>query len=123
MQDVYYRHSTDGGRTWGKSLRVNDRIIDRRFGVFGSQDVNGPVGLVARDTVAYVSWDDTRNGTPENATSDIYFTRVRFGDASTVFGSSSTASAQRLWTLVGLGAGLALAGLALLFGMRLARRR
>lgn len=42
LQDIYYRSSTDGGRTWAESVKVNDRAIDRRFGVFGAQDVNPP---------------------------------------------------------------------------------
>jgi hypothetical protein len=123
VQDIYYRYSTDGGRTWAQSMRINDRAIDRRFGVFGTQDVNGPVGLVARDEVTYVAWDDTRNGSPETETSDIYFTRVRFDEPSAVFGVSGDGGSPRLWALAGLAGGLALAGLALFLGVPFARRR
>lgn len=121
FQDIYYRYSIDGGRTWAQSMKVNDRAIDRRFGVFSTQDVNGPVGLVARDEVAYVAWDDTRNGNPDTETSDVYFTRVRFDEPSEVF-TASTDGSPRLWAIVGLAGGLALAGLALLLAVPLVRR-
>ncbi len=104
-------------------MKINDRAIDRSFGVFGTQDVNGPVGLVARDEVTYVAWDDTRNGSPETETSDIYFTRVRFDEPSAVFGVSGDGGSPRLWALAGLAGGLALAGLALFLGVPFARRR
>lgn len=123
FQDIYYRYSTDGGRTWAQSTKVNDRAIDRRFGVFGKQDVNGPVGLVARDKVAYVAWDDTRNGNSESGTSDMYFTRVRFDEPSAVFAAGTTDGSSRLWALAGLAGGLAVAGLTLLLAVPLLRRR
>ena len=123
LQDIYYRYSTDGGRTWAPSTKVNDRAIDRRFGVFGVQDVNGPVGLVARDDVAYVAWDDTRNGNPQTESSDIYFTRVRFDEPSAVFAASTADGSPRLWAIVGLAGGLALGGLALVLAVPLVRRR
>jgi hypothetical protein len=123
LQDIYYRYSSDGGVTWAQSMKLNDRAIDRRFGVFGEQDVNGPVALVSRDEVTYAAWDDTRNGNPENAASDIYFTRVRFGEPSAVFDVSGAGSSPRLWALTGLAGGLTLAGLALLLGGPLVRRR
>lgn len=123
FQDVYYRYSRDGGQTWAESIKVNDRMINRQFGVFSTQDVNGPVGLASVADSVYVAWDDTRNGTAENEASDIYFTRVRFGSPEEVLSAGGSDSPSWLWLLPGIAAGLAVAGLVLLARSVLERGR
>jgi len=34
--DVYYSHSEDNGKAWSKNMRVTDRTIDRKLGVWGN---------------------------------------------------------------------------------------
>lgn len=123
FQDIYYRYSKDGGRTWSASTKINDRAIDRQFGVFSKQGVNGPVGMASLDDVVYIAWDDTRNGTSENEASDVYFTRVRFGSAQSVVSGGERDGPSWIWILPGVALGLTGAGLLLLIGGRFSRAR
>jgi len=60
--DVYYSSSTDNGRTWSKNVRVTDRSIDRKLGVWGNNfDMSSPVGIASTNAFAMFGWDDTRN--------------------------------------------------------------
>lgn len=123
LQDVYYTHSTDGGRTWAPGLRVTDRSIDRRIGVWNTNGLRGPTGIASTDQVAYLTWDDSRNGNEENQTQDVYFSRVRFESPDAVFGTSSLgADARPTWLALGAASALVLGGLVLLIGTRVARR-
>lgn len=106
-QDVYYTSSLDGGQTWSKNIRINDRIIDRRFGPRRGS-IDGPLGLVSTDLAVYVAWDDTRAGNEVTAAQDIYFTRVRWAPAAEVFGGV-TGEGTSPWTAGLLGAAVALA--------------
>lgn len=121
LQDVYYTYSTDRGRTWAKNLKVTDRAIDRRIGVWGNNiDLRGPIGLVSTNDRADISWDDSRNGGSESQSQDIYFTRVRFsagGDGGVDRGVPDLA-----WAVGGAAVALALAGLALFVATRRASR-
>lgn len=123
FQDVYYTSSADGGLTWAPNLRLNDRAIDRHIGVSQQGGIRGPIGIGSRDEAAYVAWDDTRNGTELTQSQDIYFTRARVADPADLFGSSGDDSSPVAWAAGGVAGGLALAGLALLAGNRLVRRR
>jgi hypothetical protein len=123
FQDIYYRYSKDGGRSWAESLKVNDRAINRQYGVFSTQDVNGPVGLASLNEVVYVAWDDTRNGTADTEASDIYFTRIRFGRPEEVVSGGRGDGFSGLWLLPGIAVGVAAAGLLLLAGGWFVRNR
>ena len=114
LQDVYYSFSTDGGSTWTKNLRVNDRVIDRTIGVAsGNNDINGPVGLASRNDMALIAWDDSRNGNPDTQSQDVYFTRARLSGANES-GTGSGDGSRLLWgSIFGVGLGLALSGAAL----------
>lgn len=108
FQDVYYAASTDGGRTWSKNRPLNDRPIDRRFGPRRTGGIYGPLGVVSTDKVAYVAWDDTRNGNDQNANQDIYFTRVRYAPAAEAFGAAKRTGVSP-WAAGLLGAAIAVA--------------
>ena len=108
FQDVYYAFSTDGGETWSENRRLNDRAIDRRFGPRRTGGIYGPLGLVSTEDVAYVAWDDTRNGNEQTGTQDIYFTRVRYAPPPEAFGGVAD-SAMSPWVAAFLGAAVAVA--------------
>ena len=60
--DVYYSSSTDNGKTWSKNVRVTDRTIDRKLGVWGNNfDMSSPPGIASTNAYALFGWDDTRS--------------------------------------------------------------
>jgi hypothetical protein len=124
FQDVYHASSTDGGVTWSKNRRLNDRPIDRRFGPRRTGGIYGPLGLVSTNETAYVAWDDTRSGNEQTGDQDIYFTRVRYAPAAEVFGGEVSAGISP-WVAGLLGAAIAVAigGLVVVIGAQDIRRR
>ena len=73
-QDVYYSYSLDGGRTFAENIKITDRIIDRRFGIWqGNADIHGPTGIVSTDDTVYFTWQDSRNGHGMGSADDTYF--------------------------------------------------
>ncbi len=78
LQDVWYTYSTDGGKTFARAVKVTDRMIDRRYGIWSNNvDVHAPVGLTSTDETAYLTWQDSRNGTNDGSAEDTYFATVR----------------------------------------------
>ena len=73
---------TDNGTTWSKNLRVTDRIVDRRIGVFDNDfDVSAPPGLATSNDYIIVGWDDTLNATPVElgaGTQDLFTAAVQY---------------------------------------------
>ncbi|MGH2705853.1 MAG: hypothetical protein ACRDJ4_12395 [Actinomycetota bacterium] len=119
FQEVYYTYSTDGGKTWAANVRVNDRAIDRRLGVFDTYGLRGNIGLASTKGAALVAWDEPRNANEDTQSQDVYFARVRFGaEPATVVQSRS----GWLWAIIGAGAALAVGGLILLLAGRSAGR-
>ena len=83
MQDIYHRYSTDGGRTWSKELKVNDRIIDRNYGVWSNNNhVHGPLSIASTDDAAFITWQDSRNGLNAASADDTYFATIVFNDTA-----------------------------------------
>lgn len=124
--DVYYTYSTDDGRTWSANIRVSDRTVDRRFGVYGrNYDIAAPPGVASTDAYTMFGWDDTRNNgsldvaAPIEGTGaglqDLYTAAVQFSDIGS--GTSGTAKA----VLAGV-IGLLVAGVALMVATAVARR-
>ncbi|HEX2117835.1 MAG TPA: sialidase family protein [Acidimicrobiales bacterium] len=108
INDVYYSYSEDNGATWSKNIRVNDRSIDRRIGVWSNgYDMRMPVGVASTDKVAIFAWDDTRNADRLTEGQDIYSAIVQHEALGT--GSSDALR----YAIAGL-AGLATVGLILL---------
>ncbi|MDQ3897790.1 MAG: glycoside hydrolase [Actinomycetota bacterium] len=116
VNDVYYTSSTDNGTSWSPNVRITDRSIDRRIGVFANNaDVNAPPGLAATKQFALVAWDDTRNGDAVGQAQDIYAADVQFQE---VGGGTSNVAKVALAAVVGL----LIVGLALLAVSLLTRR-
>ncbi len=58
--DVYYASSSDNGATWSDNVRISERSIDRKIGVYASNhDLNAPPGIASTNALALVGWDDT----------------------------------------------------------------
>ena len=123
FQDVYYTYSTDGGLSWAPNIRLNDRAIDRRFGPSSQGGIRGPLGLASLDAGAYAAWDDSRNGTPTDASQDIYFTRARTEPVEEFFGSSATGTSGVVWVFLGVAVGLMVPGAAVVVALAVARSR
>ena len=77
--DVYLASSSDNGATWSPNVRVTDRSIPRRAGVwYGNSDIRQAPGMAATDDFTVVAWDDTRNTEGSNESQDIYSGVVQF---------------------------------------------
>lgn len=115
---IYYASSTDEGRTFSPNQRVSDRIIDRSVGVWGNNiSSNFNTGVASTADSAYIAWQDTRNADPEAQAEDVYMSAVKLGDEPVAAASRSEATPW-VWALIGAGAALVIAGLALLVGVR-----
>ena len=121
-QDVYYTYSLDQGRTFAPNIRISDRSIDRRFGIWqGNADIHGPTGIISTDDTVYFTWQDSRNGTNTGSADDTYFASLR------LHGPALAASAEKedsgVPRPVLIGAGLAVGmGLAMLVVFAAGRR-
>jgi len=117
--DVYYGYSEDAGATWSTNLRVTDRSIDRKIGIWtNNSDTRQPPGIGSADELAVVVWDDTRNGDQVTDSQDLRAATVQFEELSA--GGSSGILAYALAGLAGAG----VVGLGLLIaGVVLRRRR
>lgn len=115
--DIYYTSSSDGGVSWAKNSRISDRSMNQWEGLAMNPyyDLRGPVGVASTDEEAYVAWSDSRNGSVELPTEDIYFATVVHED-SVAAGPSSGVKTSSL--LLGLAIGIAIAGLAVLLMSR-----
>ncbi len=116
--DVYYSYSDDEGATWSANQRVTNPSVDGSEGVtFANSDTQGPMGIASTDGAAYLAWSDSRATGRDGDAEDAYFSRVRFTEAP-VLGAETTEGSRWLWGLLGAGAALAVAGLALVIGVR-----
>ena len=77
--DIYLTSSTDNGGTWSSNVRVTDRSISRRIGVwYNNADIRQAPGMVATKDFTVLAWDDTRNGGETSESQDIYSAAVQF---------------------------------------------
>ena len=76
--DVYYTHSLDNGDTWTKNVRLTDKSVNRRIGVWTGADIRQPPGVASLEEYAIVGWDDTRLGDETTHTQDIFTRAVQF---------------------------------------------
>jgi hypothetical protein len=115
--DVYYTYSTDRGRTLQKNIRISDRTIDRRIGVWSNNShIHAHVGVASSDDAVYFAWQDTRNGNPQFQAEDIYFAAVRFPI------EKDEHEGVPGWVLVGASAAIGM-GLTAVLALAVARRR
>jgi hypothetical protein len=105
--DVYYTYSEDNGATWSKNVRITDRSVNRKIGVWSNgADIRQPPGVVSTDKLAIIGWDDTRLGNDTTHTQDIFTRVVQF---EALGGSNDLARYA-----IGAMAGLAVVGIVLL---------
>lgn len=117
VNDVYYTHSTNNGRTWTKSVRVTDTSINRRIGPWSNNfDIRQPPGMVSTKELAVFAWDDTRNGDAVAEAQDIYSAAVQYQ----ALGGGLSKTMKYALAIV---AGLAFVGLVLLAVTLGGRRR
>ena len=119
--DVYMTTSNDNGATWSKNLRVTDKPIDRRIGVWSTNfDITSPPGLAPAKAYTMLAWDDTRNtdrSSPDatalgGGLQDIYTSAVQYEELG---GGTSSEAKIALAGVVGLlVVGLALFGVSML---------
>ena len=77
--DIYLTSSSNNGETWSPNVRVTDRAIPRRVGVwYGNADIRQAPGMAATDDFTVVAWDDSRNTEGTNESQDIYSGTVQF---------------------------------------------
>ena len=113
--DVYSSSSTDNGTTWSPNIRITDRTVDRRIGIWANgYDVNVPPGIASTNKFLVVGWDDTRNGTQLTQTQDLFTVDMQFEEV----GGGTSIVAKVLAAVVGI----AVVGLVLL-GVSVAGRR
>ncbi len=119
--DVWWSYSLDQGRTFSEGIKINDRIIDRRFGIWqGNADIHGPTGIVSSDDAVYFAWQDSRNGTNEGSADDTYFASVHLDGTPSAIADDDDESVP---DPVLIGAGLAIGmGLAMLVVFAVTRR-
>ena len=119
FDNIHYTSSTDRGATFGPSIRVSDRSIDRSIGVW-SNNVSSrvAVGIASSDDSVYVAWQDTRAGDKLDQAEDVYFASLHLDGTTTIRDRSTTAT----WLAVGAGLLLGL-GLAAVLGWALLLRR
>ena len=120
VNDVYATYSNDSGATWSKNVRITDRSIDRTIGMWRpgtGGDVRQPPGIGSAEAVTYFVWDDTRHGTLQTETQDLYAAAAQF---KALPGSGLPSTAGYLLAIV-LGVGAV--GLVLLVGSLMLRGR
>jgi len=114
FQDVYYTYSLDGGRTFAENIRISDRSIDRRFGIWqGNADIHGPTGIISTDDVVYFTWQDSRNGTNDASADDTYFASLRLHGPTLAVAAEKEDSGVPRPVLIGAGLAIGM-GLAML---------
>ncbi|MDP9420376.1 MAG: glycoside hydrolase [Actinomycetota bacterium] len=120
FQDVYYASSSDGGKTFGPDVRISDRIIDRRFGVW-SNNVHSHynVGVASSNESVYFAWQDTRNGSNLTNSEDVYFASLKWdAPVGSEAGQSSDGVPTWMAALTAMAMGMGIAALVALAVLR-----
>lgn len=121
--DIFYTSSSDSGLTWAANSRISDRSMNQNEGYSMnlSSDLRGPVGVASTNAEAYVTWNDSRNGTIELPTEDVYFATVIHDERDRGGGGGSAVKGSSV--LLGVTIGLVIAGLAVAAMAGSARRQ
>ncbi|MGH9127104.1 MAG: sialidase family protein [Acidimicrobiales bacterium] len=114
--DVYYTYTNDAGVTWAKNVKVTDQPIDFSIGVSANSDVRQPPGVASANQYSFFGWADTRLGNVNTQTQDVFGLGVQF---------SPLPATGSHWPrdLAAVFAGLLVAGVILLIGVRTMRGR
>lgn len=121
FQDVYYSSTGDRGATLRPNIRITDRMIDRRIGVWSNKvHIHAPVGITSTDDTVYFVWQDSRNGDPVDQAEDVYFASLRLDGSGAVVAASGS-SGPPTWAVAATGVAVGL-GVAMLLAALLARR-
>jgi hypothetical protein len=123
FNDVYYTYSTDGGRTFRPNIRITDRSIDRRIGVWSNnQHSHAYVGVASTEDSVYFTWQDTRNGSREFQAEDVYFASVKLEGVPLPISDEDEDEGVPGWLIVGAGLAIGL-GVGMVPLLALSRRR
>jgi hypothetical protein len=123
--DAYYAYSTDDGKSFGKNIRLTDRSIDRKLGIWGNNyDIASQPGVASTNAYAVFGWDDTRNSdlgfsdskTTGGGLQDVYVAAAQFEAIGG--GSSNTAK-----VVLAAAIGLLIVGMVVLLAAMVTRRR
>ncbi len=116
--DVFMASSFDGGRTFGKNVRVSDRTMNQNsgFALNLAYDLRPEIAVLATDDTTYVSWPDSRSGTFALPTEDTYLATVTHEQVA----KGDDGGLDLTSVFLGSAVGLVLAGLAVFV---LSRRR
>lgn len=109
LLDIYYASSEDQGGTFTPNQKINDRAIDRSLGVW-SNNLNASVatGMASTDTAVYLAWQDTRAGSNENESEDVYFASVKLDGSAGLEADESVPGWLEIGVGVALGLGIAM---------------
>lgn len=77
---AYYAISKNGGENFTANMNMSDESFDGNNAPHPF--IGDYIGICATNTTAYAVWCDTRDGTPESGSSEIYFGAVDFSDGS-----------------------------------------
>ncbi|MGH9222333.1 MAG: sialidase family protein [Acidimicrobiales bacterium] len=114
--DVRYTYSTDGGLTWAKNVKVNDKPLDFNYGISYNSDYRYPVGVGSANSYAIIGWADSRLATDLTQTQDSFASAVQFEPLPT----TKNTTAPYIAAVFG---GLVVAGLVLLGALQFRKLR
>jgi len=77
---AYYAISKNGGENFTNNINMSDENFDGNNAPHPF--IGDYIGITATNTTAYAVWCDTREGTPDSGSSEIYFGAVEFSDGS-----------------------------------------
>jgi hypothetical protein len=111
--DIFYTSSSDAGTTWAKNSRISDRSMNQNEGysMNAIADLRGPIGVASTNEEAFVTWNDSRNGTFDLPTDDVYFAKVIHEEPDAGGGGGGPAI-KGSSVVLGVAIGLVIAGLA-----------
>ena len=87
LGDTYYAYSTDGGASFSPDVRVSDRSHNNDVGYdyrFGTGWAYGPRAVSMGESKLLIGWMDSREGSFDSDTQDIYLAKVDFDAPATV---------------------------------------
>lgn len=75
---AYYAISTNGGEDFSINIDISDEPFDGNNAPGSEPFIGDYIGIAATNMTTNAIWCDTRDGTPESKSSDLYFAAVEF---------------------------------------------